>query len=146
MNIFLDTSSLFKLYHREADTGKVEAIFSENPITSVFLSEIAKIEFASTIWKKVRMQEITELQAGDIIGSFEADFSKYSFIQIDSMISHEAKNLITKYGKQGLRTLDSIQLSTSISLRDACQFFVTTDKLLLSFFKQESLPLPPFLQ
>jgi uncharacterized protein len=53
MKIFLDTSSLFKLYHREADTAIPEHIFSTLKITHVFLSEISKIEFESAVWKKV---------------------------------------------------------------------------------------------
>jgi len=60
MKIFLDTSSLFKLYHKEDGTAELEMLFSTVPITTVFLSEISKIEFASAIWKKVRSKEITE--------------------------------------------------------------------------------------
>jgi uncharacterized protein len=63
MKIFLDTSSLFKLYHKEAETEDLELVFSMIKITNIFLSEIAKIEFTSTIWKKVRTKEITELEA-----------------------------------------------------------------------------------
>ena len=59
MKIFLDTSSLFKLYHREVGTDELENLFSQVKITHVFLSEIAKIEFTSTIWKKVRTKQIT---------------------------------------------------------------------------------------
>lgn len=51
MKIFLDTSSLFKLYHKETGTTELEDIFSTEKITTVYLSEIAKIEFASTVWK-----------------------------------------------------------------------------------------------
>ncbi len=72
MKIFLDTSSLFKLYHREAKTT---------------------------------------------LELFEADCSKYTFIATDSIIIEQARKLTTKYGLKGLRTLDSIQLSTSIALQ-----------------------------
>jgi predicted nucleic acid-binding protein len=60
MKIFLDTSTLFKLYHKEADTAELELIFSTVKITEIFLSEISKIEFTSAIWKKVRTKEITQ--------------------------------------------------------------------------------------
>ena len=60
MKIFLDTSSLFKLYHREADTVELERNLSAITITSIYLSEITKVEFTSTVWKKVRTKEITE--------------------------------------------------------------------------------------
>ena len=39
MKIYLDTSSLFKLYHREADTAELEQNLSVITITSIFLSE-----------------------------------------------------------------------------------------------------------
>ena len=63
MKLFLDTSSLFKLYHQEVGSGVIEAIFTSNVVSVVFLSELTKLEFESTVWKKVRTQDITELQA-----------------------------------------------------------------------------------
>jgi predicted nucleic acid-binding protein len=140
MKAFLDTSSLFKLYHQEMDSGIIESVFTDHKVTDVFLSELSKIEFASTVWKKVRKQDITELQAKAIIEAFETDFSKYIFVQIDSIIIEQAKSLITKYGKQGLRTLDSIQLSAAVMLERQADLFISSDKLLDSFFKEESLP------
>lgn len=64
MKIFLDTSSLFKLYHYEADTKIIEQIFSDVNVTNVYLSEITKVEFVSSVWKKkVRTKEITAQEA-----------------------------------------------------------------------------------
>ncbi len=96
MNIFLDASSLFKLYHKEIGSEIIDQIFIDNKISGIFLSEIAKVEFASTVWKKVRVQEISELQAKAKNELFEADFAKYTFIQIDNSITNQARNLITK--------------------------------------------------
>ncbi len=59
MKIFLDTSSLFKLYHQEIGTEELEALFRTKNITDIFLSEISKIEITSTVWKKVRTKEIS---------------------------------------------------------------------------------------
>ncbi len=117
MKIFLDTSSIFKLYHQEIGTDELENIFSREKITHIFLSEISKIEFSSTIWKKFRTKEISKIQAEQTLEFFEHDFSKYNFITADSLILEQAKSLISKYGENGLRTLDSIQLSTCISLK-----------------------------
>jgi uncharacterized protein len=140
MKIFLDTSSLFKLYHEEDDSSELEFIFSKPKTTNIFLSEISKIEFASAIWKKVRMKEISEAKAQITLDLFELDFEKYSFIVADSIIVEQARNLVSKYGVQGLRTLDSIQLSTSLSLFKQVDVFFAADKLLKSFFKTEGLP------
>jgi len=141
MKIFIDTSSLFKLYHKENGTDILEQFFRNNTVTTVFLTEIAKIEFASTVWKKVRTQEINEGESLTILKRFETDFDKYTFIQIDSIITEQARTLITKYGMQGLRTLDSIQLSTAVVLKNECGIFISSDRLLNTFFENESLPI-----
>ena len=140
MKIFLDTSSLFKLYHQEADTAELQLLFSTIRITGIFLSEISKIEFTSTIWKKVRTKEITLSEAERTLDLFELDFRKYSFVATDSIIVEQARILCSKYGTEGLRTLDSIQLSTSLSLFAEVSIFFTSDKLLKSLFEAEGLP------
>ncbi|MBE8722296.1 type II toxin-antitoxin system VapC family toxin [Sphingobacterium pedocola] len=139
MKIFLDTCALFKLYHYEVDTNEFEKIFIENTISGVFLSELTKLEFASTLWRKVRMKEITELQAEQTISVLDRDLKKYNIVPIDASIIENAVKLVARYGKSGLRTLDSIQLSTAVSLKDKAGLFVTADKLLLSFFSKENL-------
>lgn len=140
MKIFLDTSSLFKLYHRESDTAELESKLSKFAITSIYLSEITKVEFTSTVWKKVRTKEITELEAKTTLDLFEIDFVKYNFSTTDSIIMEQARLLASKYGTQGLRTLDSIQLSTGVSLFHQVDIFLTADKLLNSLFIAEGLP------
>lgn len=139
MKIFLDTSSLFKLYHREAETAELEQNLSAIKITSIYLSEIAKVEFTSTIWKKVRTKEITEAEAQTTSDLFEFDFGKYNFITTDSIIIEQARLLTSKYGTQGLRTLDSIQLATAVSLLSQVDIFLTADKLLKSLLVKENL-------
>ena len=139
MKIFLDTSSLFKLYHREVDTVLIEQIFSQVTVTIVYLSEITKVEFTSSVWKKVRTNEITELDAIKTLQLFEKDSAKYTFLATDSIILEKARIFIRRYGLKGLRTLDSIQLSTAISLRAEVGLFVTSDNLLKSLFNDEGL-------
>jgi predicted nucleic acid-binding protein len=139
MKIFLDTSSLFKLYHQEAGTDELENVFSKVIITHIYLSEIAKVEFTSTIWKKVRTKEITLEQAKTTLELFESDFEKYNFVATDSLILEQARNLITKYGIEGLRTLDGIQLSTCVSLTNQVGLFFTADKLLKELIEMEGL-------
>ncbi len=140
MKIFLDTSSLVKLYHREVGTAELELIFSTVKITDIFLSEVSRIELTSTIWKKVRTREIMQSEAQATLDLFQSDFGKYSFVATDSIIIEQARILCSKYGIQGLRTLDSIQLSTSVSLLQKVELFYTADKLLKSFFEAEGLP------
>lgn len=140
MKIFLDTSSLFKLYHSEAGTAELERIFSTVKITNIFLSEISKIEFTATIWKKVRTKEITVAEAQATLDLFESDLEKYTFVATNTIIIEQARILTTKYGTQGLRTLDSIQLSTCVALLALANVFFTADKLLKTLLKAEGLP------
>lgn len=86
MKIFLDTSSLFKLYHQETGTEELENVFLKSKITHIYLSEISKVEFTSTVWKKVRTKEISSDQAKLSIEFFESDFEKYNFITANSLI------------------------------------------------------------
>ena len=141
MKIFLDTSSLFKLYHQEAGTEEIEDVFVKSKITHIYLSEITKVEFTSTVWKKVRTREITVEQAATTLELFENDFEKYNFVATDSLILEQARHLTTKYGTKGLRTLDSIQLSTADSLFRQVEKFFTADKLLESLFVAQGLPI-----
>lgn len=140
MKIYLDTSSLFKLYHEEQGTEELEKVFSQTEITEIYLSELAKVEFTSTIWKRVRTREITSEQAQITLELFESDFSKYNFVTTNSLILEQARNLVTKYGIEGLRTLDSIQLSTCIALKEEVDAFYTADKLLQTLIEKEGLP------
>lgn len=140
MNLFFDTSSLFKLYHQEADSARVETTLHDHEVETIFLSELTKIEFPSAIWKKWRTKELTEPQAKVLIRLIEKDRFKYSFVPLDSSAVNQAISLIDKYGPQGLRTLDGLQLVVAISVRTTATLFKSADKLLNSFFVAKSLP------
>lgn len=139
MKIFLDTSSVFKLYQREEGTAELVR-FVETKVSKIYLSEITKIEFASTVMKKVRMKEFTEIKARETLEWFELDSVKYSFVDNDKFIFSQARKLISKYGTQGLRTLDGIQLATAVSLTHTADVFYTNDVLMKTFFELEGLP------
>lgn len=117
----------------------MESVFLKSKVTHIYLSEISKVEFTSTIWKKARTKEISSEQAKITAELFESDFEKYNFISTDSLIIEQAKNLTTKYGLEGLRTLDSIQLSTCKVLEKQVDIFLTSDKLLNTLIEREGL-------
>ncbi len=139
MKIFLDTSSLFKLYHQESGTKELEGVFLQNKVTHIYLSEITKVEFTSTVWKKVRTKDITPEQAEVTLELFERDFDKFNFVTTNSLILEQARYLTSKYGIDGLRTLDSIQLSTCVSLAKQVDVFFSADKLMKVFIESENL-------
>jgi uncharacterized protein len=103
MKIFLDTSSLIKLYHSEIGTDFLDKIFEGFKIEAVYLSDITKVEFNSAIWKKVKTHEFSETEANN-----------FSFIEVDSELVELSRDLVSKYGLKGLRILDSFQLASIV--------------------------------
>lgn len=138
MNIFFDTSSLLKLYHRETGTEELLQLFSGN-ITIVYLSEISKVEFSSAIWKKVRTKELSIDKAKEKINFFVNDFSKYSWIELNNDTVESARLYLDKYGNDGLRSLDAIQLACAVTVKNIADLFITSDNILQAIFKKESL-------
>jgi len=139
VKIFLDTSSLIKLYHNEIDTEYLNHIFEENIIEEIFLSEITIIEFTSAIWKKVRSQDLTLEEANELINSFQEDYTKYTFILLDSKLISMARDLIEKYGLKGLRSLDSIQLASILKIKSGLSVAITSDELLKTLIESEGI-------
>ena len=140
MNIFLDTSSLFKLYHREKGTEELMNLFNENVVEAIYVAEITKIEFSSVVWKKCRKNEINESLAIQLIGKFEKDLNKFNFVSDGQLLHNKAKELIGKHWKIGLRTLDSIQLASAIKMKNKIELFLTSDKLLSEISQIEGFP------
>ena len=140
MKIFLDTSILFKLYYLEEGSAEIKDFIIKKGTSTIFIAEISKLEFASTVWKKVRTKQIETNDANIIISNFEKDEYKYSFVETDDVIINRAQLLLSKYGLDGLRTLDSIQLSCCLEIKNETNKYFTADKLLLNIFEKENLP------
>ena len=98
------------------------------------------LEFESTLWKKVRMKELVIENVKASIEAFGIDKNKFRFIPINNTVLKNARTLISKYGLDGLRTLDSIQLSCCIEVKESVNKYFTSDKLLQTIFEKENLP------
>ena len=140
MKIFLDTSILFKLYYLEEGSAEIKDFIIKNVTSIIFIAEISRLEFLSTVWMKVRTKQIEINDANTIISNFEKDEYRYSFVETDDVIINRAKQLLSKYGLDGLRTLDSIQLSCCLEIKNETDKYFTADKLLLNIFEKENLP------
>ena len=86
MKLFLDTSSLVKLYHQEAGTDELAALI-ESKAYVIWLSEIACLEFRSAVLKKVRTGELERLPALTVIKCFESDSGLFNWVAIDNLIT-----------------------------------------------------------
>ncbi len=139
MNVFFDTSSLFKLYQKEEGTDSILKLFETNNIRTIYLAEIALIEFNSVVWRKCKMSEIKQEQAEILISKFEMDTDNFTIIPFNEVIRSRARNLISKHWKSGLRTLDSIQLSSVIKVKNNIDYFVCSDKILNQISRLEGI-------
>ena len=142
MKIFIDTSALINLYFNEEDTPRLDKFFSENIITEISISELTKIEFYSAIYKKLRAKDLQPQNANDILSAFVADEAKYKVVLIDSEIVRDSQKLIEKYGVNGLRSLDAIQLASACNLRANLDYALSGDKLLNQFLLDEGIKIP----
>ena len=141
MNLFLDTSSLIKLYHIEEKSRELRDLFSSGKIESVYLSELAKVEFDSAIWKNIRMGNISVEVGKMLVAFFNRDREKYEWVEMKSQILDTASNKISEYGGDGLRSLDSLQLSSALYLRE-CGIpfhFISSDFILGKIAAREGL-------
>ncbi|MBI5194349.1 MAG: type II toxin-antitoxin system VapC family toxin [Nitrospirae bacterium] len=138
MKAFLDTSSLIKLYHQEEGSDFVIETLSKD-VEEIFLSELALIEFRSALWKKIREKEMEKNTAIEVIKYFQNDCNKFQWILLHSNLVKSASQLLMNYGGRGLRTLDSLQLATALTLKEEECIFLTSDKLLQTLFVEERL-------
>jgi len=130
---YLDTSALVKLYHQEAGTDQVEALFSQAG-HSLIISELAAVELYSTVARKLRTGEITEEAFEEVCKNFDDD-CKHRFVvaPLSTTVSDKANELLRKYGKvKALRSLDALHLGAcSIARTGEPLIFVCSDNRLL---------------
>ncbi len=129
---------MLKLYHEEPGTEEVQNLISKN-VAAIYASQIAQLEMRSAIWKKVRTNELTPEAATAAISYFEHDAHHFLWIEIDREIIESATRLLMRYGQDGLRSLDSLQLASALSLQEKECMYSTFDSLLKKFFIEAGL-------
>ena len=137
MSFFIDTSSLVKIYHKEENSHKVIELYNSNE--TIYISELAKIEFVSTAHRKFRENEIIREALHVLMDKFQSDVeSRYKVLKFSSLVCDGALDLLHNIGtKYGLRTLDSIQLAFFLTYCEANDIFVCSDKQFASIVQNE---------
>jgi hypothetical protein len=67
------------------------------------------------------------------------DEHNFEFILIDRDVIGTSQMFIKKYGVDGLRALDAIQLASAYSVRNSIDLAVSHDKLLNTFLLSEKI-------
>ncbi len=109
--VFLDTSSLVKLYVLEEDSHVLVAHAAN--ARELVVSAIAEFEFLSAIGRRSKDGELTAKQYEQLRSAFYSDWSE-TFVQqpLSDTVLAEARLLLSTYR---LRTLDAFQLASAIT-------------------------------
>lgn len=127
---FVDTCALVKYFHHEQGTSQVIDLIDNNA-HKIWISELSRIEFITTIFKKHRQRLVDNEQLELVITAFDECCQLFNIEPLSPSIVKEAEKLIAKYGKiQGLRTLDALQFGAFMLIAENDWCFVSSDDLL----------------
>ncbi len=113
---YLDTSALLPYYREESASRAVqEILLSLKP--PIFISDLTRVEFTSAVSRWVRMDELTDEQAGLIEKTFIKDIDSGLYSQCSIMNSHYRQAERWLSGRHtSLRTLDALHLACCWSI------------------------------
>jgi predicted nucleic acid-binding protein len=139
----VDTSALVKYYHLEIGSPRVIAI-ADDPGNTLFVSRIGFVELHAALARKVREGALQVQALQQSLRRFYADLRERKFRLIRPVPVHErqAIRLLRQKGLTfPLRTLDALQLSAALWLKDQQQLdhFLCADIKLCDAAQQEGL-------
>ena len=111
MTLYLDTSSLVKLYIAEPDTDAVRTLVDR--ATIVATSGIAYPETRAALARRRRERALSPTAYRIATRAFEDDWSRYLAVDVSAAICREAGNLAEQYR---LRGYDSVHLASYLEI------------------------------
>ena len=126
-NWYVDTSALLPYYREEQTSSQIQS-FLTTIQPPVLLSDLTRVEVASTIARWTRMNELHESQAALIENTFEQDLRSglYLVKALNSKHYQQAEKwLYTR--RTVLRTLDALHIACCWSFKAT---LVTCDKMM----------------
>ncbi len=128
MNLFFDTSALVKFFHEEEGTERVTNLILDRN-NQIWILELAKLEFKSSVFRRFRNRELTEEQLEQALTSFDNQLADFNVEPLARAVLDEADSLLKEYGKiHGLRTLDALHLGAFRLISEEHDwFFVASD-------------------
>lgn len=107
--VYLDTSSLVKLYVREAGSSEIVQLISES--SAVVTSIVAYAEARAAFARQHRINNLSLKEFGEIKIIFEEDWSRYLVVGLNREILSISGELVEKYD---LRGFDAIHLASCL--------------------------------
>ena len=130
MNLFFDTSALVKYFHLESGTDQVVELI-DNAENQIWVSDLARIEFISAFYRKLRRGDIDSTQLQESLSSFDIEWDQFNQQPLSDTVITEADKLMRKKAsKYGLRALDALQLASFIVLAEKDWAFIVADGVL----------------
>ena len=135
---FFDTSALLKIYHREEGTDACLEIY--NSSHEIIISELARVELHSTLYRKYREGNLKDRALDAVIKRFSLDQeNRFEVLDITSLVFDEACRLLAAHSRTlSLRTLDSLQTAAFLAYCEIGQdCFVCADRRLADVLSLE---------
>lgn len=112
MIVYLDTSSLVKLYVEEDESSRVDALVRSSKVTATSL--IAYAEARAAFARRFREKAFTTAEYNSLKVFFEKDWGRYFVLHVTADMIRLAGDLAEKHA---LRGFDSIHLASALLLR-----------------------------
>lgn len=112
MMLYLDTSSLIKLYVKEQGSDEVKSFATK--ASTIITSIVTYAESRAAFAKQYRKGELSEEDYQDTKASFETDWKNYLIIALGEEIVKHAGDLTEKHG---LRGFDAIHLASYLLIK-----------------------------
>lgn len=144
MSVFADSSALVKLYADERGHEEIR------DLATLVISQLARVEVPSAIWRKQRTGDITAADAALLVAAFEADYfgsdeqpPLFAVVTPTPAVLDAAARLA---GVHGLRAYDAVQLASGCAAAGAdagCDSFAAFDAALRGAAAVEGFTLVP---
>jgi predicted nucleic acid-binding protein len=118
--LYLDTSSLVKLYVEETASADVEGLVGSAEITGTSL--IAYAEARAAFARRFRENAFSSKDYNRLRSQFESDWKNFLSIHVNLEIVRMAGDLAEKHG---LRGFDAVHLASAVTLREKLDLPVT---------------------
>jgi len=137
MILYLDTSSLVKLYVREDGSDEVKALLDEARVAAT--SQVAYAEARAAFARKHRQGDFTDERYHTVITNLQQDWGDYFALDVSWPVSRLAGELAERHGLKGF---DAIHLASALTLKTRLGSMITfssSDHRLEDAARSESL-------
>ena len=137
MILYLDTSSLVKIYVPEIETAAVQRLVDAAEV--IASSSLAYVEARAAFARKRRERDLSARDYRDLVQDFDHDWDKYLIVDVSDAVIKLAGRLAEKHA---LRAYDAVHLASAVTVRkegDRPVSFSCFDARLLRAARREGL-------